>query len=263
MPAATSLPPCPRLTLGHARIHVTDFEQTVERILQLARASAPAMVVTPNADHLVLLETHAGLQAVYADADLVVPDGMPVIWASRLLRHRLKERVTGADLMPRLCAAAAEHQLRVYILGGMPGVADMAARRLIATNPGLQIAGTYSPPFGFEHDPAENDGIVAAIRKSGADLIFVGVGAPKQELWIHRHLGRFDKGVFLAVGAALDFCAGSARRAPRWMRASGLEWFYRWQQDPGRLTSRYVRDLYVLVLIAREVYRQRWVHRAP
>ena len=259
MPHSSSAPPdFTRLAFGHARIDRTDFEQTVARIVQLARSGAPAMVVTPNSDHIVALECDAALRAAYSEADVVVADGMPLVWASKLLREPLKERVTGADLMPRLCKSAAEHGLKVFILGGQSGVPEEAARRLQEAYPGLMVAGAYSPPFGFERDEAENEAIVTMVANSDADLVFVGLGAPKQELWMHRHLQKFDKGVFLGIGAAVDFCAGRVKRAPRWMQAAGLEWMYRWSQDPSRLTKRYLRDFYVLVVLGKELYKRRF-----
>jgi N-acetylglucosaminyldiphosphoundecaprenol N-acetyl-beta-D-mannosaminyltransferase len=215
------------------------------------------MVVTPNSDHIVRLERDEEFRAAYAHADVVTADGMPLVWASRLLREPLKERVTGADLMPRLCKEAAEHGLKVFILGGKPGIPEEAARRLQAAFPGLIVAGTCSPSFGFEQDPAENDAIVRLVSSSEADLVFVGLGSPKQEFWMHRNLGRFDSGVFLGIGAAVDFCAGKVRRAPPWMQKAGFEWLYRWTQDPLRLTKRYLADLYFLVVLGRELYRRR------
>jgi N-acetylglucosaminyldiphosphoundecaprenol N-acetyl-beta-D-mannosaminyltransferase len=251
-----------RLSFGHARIDRTDFEQTVARIVQLTRSGAPAMVVTPNSDHIVALECDAALRAAYREADVVVADGMPLVWASRLLGEPLKERVTGADLMPRLCEVAADHGLKVFILGGKSGVPEEAARRLQATYAGLMVAGAYSPPFGFERDEAEDEAIVEMVANSGADFVFVCLGAPKQELWMHRHLHRFDKGVFLGIGAAVDFCAGQVKRAPRWMQVAGLEWMYRWSQNPSRLTTRYLRDLYVLVVLGKEIYKRSFGRRA-
>jgi N-acetylglucosaminyldiphosphoundecaprenol N-acetyl-beta-D-mannosaminyltransferase len=251
-----AIPAFSRLAFGHARIDRTDFEETVARIVHLARSGAPAMVVTPNSDHIVALESDVALRAAYCDADVVVADGMPIVWASRLLREPLKERVTGADLMPRLCKVAADQRLKVFILGGKSGVPEEAARRLQATYPGLVVAGAYSPPFGFERDPIENEAIVKMVAASDADLVFVGLGAPKQELWMHRHLSRFDKGVFLGIGAAVDFCAGQVKRAPKWMQLAGLEWMFRWSQDPARLTKRYLRDFYVVVVLGREIYRR-------
>jgi N-acetylglucosaminyldiphosphoundecaprenol N-acetyl-beta-D-mannosaminyltransferase len=246
-----------RFALGHALIHRHDFEEAVQEVVRLAVRPAPSFVVTPNADQVVNLEDDAALRAAYGRADLVVPDGMPVVWASRLLGSPLKERVTGSDLMPRLCEIAAQRHLKVFMLGGMPGVADRAAANLVKAYPGLRVTGTLCPPLGFEHDPAQNDGIVEAIRRSDADLVFVCLGSPKQEVWIDRHLARFDKGVFLGVGAAIDFCAGTVQRAPQWMRSTGLEWLYRLSQEPRRLIGRYVKDLYFFVLVAREMARRR------
>jgi N-acetylglucosaminyldiphosphoundecaprenol N-acetyl-beta-D-mannosaminyltransferase len=246
-----------RLDFGYAHIDRTDMEQTVERILQLARRGTPAMVVTPNSDHIVKLESDAGLRAAYDHAEVVVADGMPIVWASKLLGEPLKERVTGADLMPRLCGMAALHGLKVFILGGRDGVPQRAALRLQTAYPGLKVAGSYSPPFGFETDRAQDNAIVQMITDSDADLVFVGLGAPKQELWIDRHLATFRKGVFLGIGAAVDFCAGNVSRAPHWMQSAGLEWMYRWSQDPSRLTARYAKDFYVFVVLARELHRRR------
>jgi N-acetylglucosaminyldiphosphoundecaprenol N-acetyl-beta-D-mannosaminyltransferase len=251
------MPATGRFALGHALIHRHGFEEAVQEVVQLAARAAPSFVVTPNADQVVNLEENAALRAAYARADLVVPDGMPVIWASRLLGTPLKERVTGADLMPKLCGIAAQRGLKVFLLGGGPGVAVRAAHNLARAYPGLQVAGTLCPPLGFEHDAARNAEIVQAIRASDADLVFVCLGSPKQEVWIDRHLARFDKGVFLGVGAAIDFCAGTVQRAPQWMRQTGLEWLFRLTQEPRRLVGRYTKDLYFFVLVARELARRR------
>lgn len=246
-----------RFPLGHALIHRDSLEEVVGEVVRLARRGAPAMVVTPNADQVVNLERDPQLRAAYARADLVTPDGMPVVWASRLLGTPVKERVTGADLMPRLCEVAAREQLKVFLLGGAPGVAEQAAHNLVQANPGLEVTGTLSPPLGFERDDAQCASIVEAIRASDADLVFVCLGSPKQEVWTSRHLALFDKGVFLGVGAAVDFCAGKVRRAPRWMQRTGMEWLFRVSQEPGRLIGRYTRDLYFFVLLARELWRRR------
>jgi N-acetylglucosaminyldiphosphoundecaprenol N-acetyl-beta-D-mannosaminyltransferase len=246
-----------RFALGHAMIHRDSLEEVAQEVVQLA-AQAPraVMVVTPNADHVVNLERSEALRAAYARADLVVPDGMPVVWASWLLGTPVKERVTGSDLMPRLCELAAARGLKVFILGGAPGVAQRAAQKLVFRYPGLAVAGTDSPPLGFEQDEAQNTRIVEAIRAGGADIVFVCLGSPKQDVWMARHIDRFDKGVFLGVGAAVDFCAGTVRRAPPWMQHAGIEWAYRLAQQPGKLAGRYVRDLYFFVLLGRELWRR-------
>jgi N-acetylglucosaminyldiphosphoundecaprenol N-acetyl-beta-D-mannosaminyltransferase len=248
-----------RFALGHALIHRDSLEEIAEEVVRRAKRGSPTMVVTPNADHVVNLERDAALRAAYARADLVVPDGMPVVWASRMLGTPAKERVTGSDLMPRLCRLAAQHGLKVFLLGGQEAVVRLAADRLVQANEGLQIAGVLSPPFGFERDPACNDAIVQSIRESEADIVFVCLGSPKQDVWMASHIARFDKGVFLGVGAAVEFCAGTTKRAPAWMQRKGLEWLYRLSREPRRLTVRYAKDFWFFALVARELWRQsRW-----
>ena len=251
-----------RFALGHALINRESLEEIAQEVAHLAARGTPSMVVTPNADHVVTLEKNRELREAYSKAALVTPDGMPVVWASKWLGSPVKERVTGSDLMPRLCEIAAQRGLKVFLLGGAPGVAERAADNLAHAYPGLMVGGTLCPPFGFERDPAQNAAIVEAIRKSGADLVFVCLGSPKQDVWSSQHLSLFDKGVFLGVGAAVDFCAGTAKRAPRWMQRTGLEWLYRVSQDPRRLVGRYTKDLYFFVLVAREMWRRRVRARA-
>ncbi|GAB3775698.1 hypothetical protein GCM10028796_51980 [Ramlibacter monticola] len=245
-----------RFELGHALIHRDSLEEVAQEVVLLAARAAPAMVVTPNADQVVNLERDPALRAAYARADLVVPDGMPVVWAAWLLGTPVKERVTGADLMPRLCEIAAQRGLKVFLLGGAKGIAERAADNLVRSHPRLVIAGTSCPPSGFEHDAQQNAAIVQAIRRSGADLVFVCLGSPKQEVWTCEHLAQFDNGVFLDVGAAIDFCAGTTRRAPGWMQHAGLEWLFRLSHEPRRLIGRYTKDLYFFVLLAREAWRR-------
>lgn len=253
----TSLSDHPSFELGHARIDRLDLNEALDALVRAARLNRCSYVVTPNSDHLVMLESNAAFREVYAAATLTLADGMPVVWASRILGKPLKERVTGAELLPRLCSRAAGEGLKVFLLGAGPGVANEAKINLEAQNPGLEIVGVYSPPFGFEHDAAKNEAIIAMIRASQADIIFVGLGAPKQELWIHRHQHRFEKGLFLGVGAAIDFCAKRIRRAPLWMQRSGIEWIYRLYQEPGRLAKRYAKDSYVLWIILRQYVRDK------
>lgn len=220
----------------------------VARLQDWVKASARPCryVVTPNVDHAVLFQQHAGLRAAYTDASLVLADGMPVVWASRLLRKRLPERVTGSDLVPALFASStSERPLRVYLLGAMPGVAERAATNIAQQWPATEVVGTYSPPFGFEKNDAENAKILAQIAAVKPDVLVVGVGAPKQELWVHAHRDRIDATVALCAGATIDFLAGEKRRAPHWMRRTGTEWLHRCLTEPRRLLKRYLHDAYV------------------
>ena len=218
-----------------------------------AEEGAHRYVVTPNVDHLVLLERDPEFRAVYAGAALTLPDGMPLVWASRLLGRPLPARVTGADLFPEVCARAAAAGLPIFLLGGLPGVADRAADALRARHPALRVAGTYSPPFGFENDAAENERVVAAVNAAAAPILFVGLGAPKQEKWVARELPRLAARVALGVGAAFDFVAGSKRRAPALVRRAGFEFLWRFAQEPRRLFRRYfVDDVRFAAMVWRE-----------
>lgn len=245
------------LTLGHARIHRYSFAEAIDRIIDLTNQGHGHFVVTPNADHVVRLEKDVDYQKIIATADVVLADGMPLVWASRLLKKPLPERITGADLLPALCAAAAHAGKSVFFLGGLPGEAEEAVRRLQAMHPTLRVAGIYCPPFGFEHDPRENAHILDLLNTSKPDLVFVGVGSPKQEKWIANHRYHSHVGVFLGVGMSIGFAAGTHKRAPVWMQKSGLEWIHRLVSEPRRLLKRYTSDFYIFVIIAREWLRQR------
>ncbi|UUO08000.1 WecB/TagA/CpsF family glycosyltransferase [Blastopirellula sp. J2-11] len=211
-------------------------------------------VVTPNVDHAVLLQGNPQLQAAYEHARWVLADGWPVVWASRLLRQPLPERVTGSDLVPAMFSAATETKpLSVFLLGAAAGVGQRAAENIEQRWPNVTVSGVYSPPLGFEYDEAENDRIIEMINAATPQLLIIGLGAPKQELWIARHRGRLQTKAAICAGATIDFLAGEKQRAPRWMQQSGLEWLHRMLVDPRRLVKRYVRDAVVFpTLVWRE-----------
>jgi N-acetylglucosaminyldiphosphoundecaprenol N-acetyl-beta-D-mannosaminyltransferase len=208
------------------------------------RGESCRYVVTPNVDHAVLFQDRADLRAAYADAALVLADGAPIVLASRLLRRPLPERVAGSDLVPQILDSANK-PLTVFLLGAAPGVAEVAAARTEIRWPNVKVVGCYSPPLGFEHDDAENKRILAAIAESQADLVVVGFGAPKQELWVHAHRRALQAKVVLCAGATIDFLAGNRERSPVWMRRAGLEWLHRLATEPRRLAGRYARDAWV------------------
>jgi N-acetylglucosaminyldiphosphoundecaprenol N-acetyl-beta-D-mannosaminyltransferase len=252
-----------RIELFGVEIDPLRMDQAVAQIFAWVAAGGPRcqFVVTPNVDHVVMLQHHAGLQAAYRDAGMVLADGMPVLWASRLLPcgGRLPQRVAGSDLVPALFSAAADNRpLSVYLLGAAPGVADRAAAAICRRWPAVRVVGTYSPPLGFDRDEAENEAICARIAAARPDVLIVGLGAPKQELWVHKHRQRLAAKVALCVGATIDFLAGERRRAPVWMQDLGLEWVYRMASEPKRLVSRYARDAVIFPrLVAREWWRLR------
>jgi N-acetylglucosaminyldiphosphoundecaprenol N-acetyl-beta-D-mannosaminyltransferase len=234
-----------------ARVHLFGIEidpvrldEAIGSVLAMARSGAPCRyVVTPNLDHSLELQKNAEFRAAYADAALTIADGWPVVFASRLFGTPLPERVTGSDLVPGvLAAASARDPLRVFLLGAGPGVAERAAVRIEATYPGARVCGVYSPPFGFERDPAENAKILALVAAAGPHVLVVGLGAPKQELWVHAHATRIAAPVALCVGASIDFLAGDKARAPRWAHRLGVEWVHRMATEPRRLAPRYAKN---------------------
>ena len=229
-----------KINLFGISIHNMNMEEAIEEIHALVSGGGKHFVATPNVDHIVRLHRDREFLEVYQKASLVVADGLPIIWASRLLGKPLKERVAGSDLILPVCELAAKEGFSIYFLGGERGVAEKAGEKLKLLFPSLQIAGSYAPPFGFESDTAENQRIVQMINEAKPDILFVALGAPKQEKWIARHIEELRIKMALCVGAGIDFIAGAAKRAPRWMRGVGLEWLWRLVHDPKRLWKRYL-----------------------
>ena len=243
-------PPRSRVDLFGVAIDAVCMDEAVRRVLSWIDEpfGECRYIVTPNADHTVMLQEHDGLRSAYRGASMVLADGFPVILASRLLGRRLPERVAGSDLVPALFAAAdPARPLRTFLLGAAPGVADRAAERIRgeAAWQGVEIVDTYSPPLGFEHDDVEQERILARIRAARPDLLVIGLGAPKQELWMHKHRGKIEAPVALCVGATIDFLAGEKTRAPKWLQRIHLEWFYRMMSEPRRLFWRYAKDAWI------------------
>jgi N-acetylglucosaminyldiphosphoundecaprenol N-acetyl-beta-D-mannosaminyltransferase len=242
------LSPESRVDLFGVAIDAIRMDQAVRQVFSWIDEPSRACryVVTPNADHTIMLQEHQGLREAYRDADLVLADGFPVILASRLLGRSLPERVAGSDLVPALFDAAdPKRPLRTFLLGAAPGVADRASERIEASWPGVEVVGTYSPPFGFEHDEIEQERMLTRVRTAQPDILVVGLGAPKQEIWVHEHSGEIAAPVVLCVGATIDFLAGERSRAPRWLQRIHLEWFYRMMGEPRRLFWRYAKDAWV------------------
>jgi len=233
-----------------------DMDETVEGIFALIDASRKdgkaRLVATVNVDFVVNTLTwrlsrlrHPELIDILRRADLVTPDGMPLIWTSRMLGTPLKERVTGADLVPRLAEAAARKGKSIYFLGGQGDVGSRAARLLQAQFPGLKVAGADSPFVKIEGEAltgetAKDQEVVERINRSGADILLIGFGNPKQEVWFERNRSRLQVPVSIGIGGTYEFIVGSVARAPQWMQAAGLEWIFRITQDPKRLWKRYV-----------------------
>ncbi len=214
----------------------------VDRIDAMIAARTPHYVVTANVDFLVQARRDAVLHRILVDADLVLCDGTPLVWASRWLGNGLPGRVAGADLVPLLLQRAAVRGWKIFLLGSAPGVAAEAARRIAEQYPTLPAIALYSPPFRLLRDMNHAE-ILDRIREAQPDLLLVSFGCPKQEKWISMHYRTLGVPVMIGVGATVDFLAGQVRRAPRWMQHSGTEWLFRLLQEPRRLFHRYSDDI--------------------
>lgn len=237
--AAFLAPRQKRLAIGHTLIDRCSFNEAIRCITRHAlSAGRPTYVVTPNAQHIVLLSTDRRLRDIYREAGLVVPDGFSLLIAARVLGSKFPERVSGVDLFVALCGSAAQTGLKVFLLGGRPGSAELAASTMQERFPGLQVE-TCCPPFGFESSELELARISHAIRRFQPDVLFVALGAPKQEYWIYDHGQKLGVPVCLGVGGSFELATGIVPRAPRWVQRIGCEWMYRLWQEPRRLWRRY------------------------
>lgn len=254
------LPEPPRFYVGGVPIDRVTLEYAVAWVLEALtnpEPHKPLLIVGPNAQ----LVTLAARMPRFADAlrwaRLSVPDGISIVLAARLLGRPLPERVTGGDLMERLCIEAVRHNLSVFFLGGLPGAAEMTARKFERLNPGFRTAGTYCPPPGFENDPTECARIRHQIISARPDLLCVAFGAPRQEIWMHENCPTLPIGAAIAVGAALDTQAGLRKRAPKWTHKLGIEWLYRLLREPRRLWRRYlIGNTQFIWLVARQCWRE-------
>jgi N-acetylglucosaminyldiphosphoundecaprenol N-acetyl-beta-D-mannosaminyltransferase len=237
------------------QVNPAPFAAILERVLAAPDRGERLALHFATAHSLVEAHDSAALRDALSRG-LVEPDGMPLVWLARRA-DRAAERVCGPDFMPALIAAGVERRRSHFFYGGGPGVPEGLAARLAATFPGLRVAGTLSPPFR-PLSPEEDAAIVAQINAAEPDYVWVGLGAPKQDVWVAEHRPRLDAAALLAVGAAFDFHAGRRRRAPRWMQRTGTEWLFRLVTEPRRLAGRYTKvNARFVALVVRERLRGR------
>lgn len=230
-----------RVRIGRSEVDAVTYDEALDRLVELAEnPSGAAQVVTPNAQHVVLLEGDPYLRKIYSEAALVVPDGISLVYAARLLGTPLKGRVTGVDVLQGLCARLAERGLSVFFLGGRRGAAEEAATRLQSIYPKLRVAGTWCPPYGFHLQEESLNEVSRVILKAAPDVLFVALGAPKQEYWIYEHGSRLGVPLSIGIGGSFEMISGMTQRAPRWIQALGFEWLFRLALEPRRLWRRYL-----------------------
>ena len=203
-----------------------------------------------NVHSVVTAKRQPELQKVINNADLATPDGMPLVWMMRRSGSPSQQRINGPDLMWKYCEVAEKNNQSLYLFGSTESTLELLALKLRDAYPQLRIAGTYAPPFRPITEDEDRE-TIDRINNSGAGVVFVGLGCPKQELWMASHRGKV-KAVMIGVGAAFDYHAGTVKRAPKWMQHSGLEWFYRLASEPKRLWKRYLttNSLFVYYLLA-------------
>jgi len=237
--------------------HDLTLDETVDEIARLVARRDPCYLATANLDFAAQASQDVELQRILLEAELVLCDGKPLVWASRQVGSPLRARVAGSDLVPRLAAEAVQRNWSLFFLGGEPDSLALAMTRLQAQHPGLKVAG-YSPPFAPLLE-MEHDTIAARIKAARPDILLVAFGCPKQEKWIYMNFRRLGVPVSIGVGATVDFLAGKFRRAPGWMQAIGAEWVFRLLQEPRRLFTRYWFDL---VFFVRAMQAERRARRA-
>lgn len=231
-------------------------KEALLRIEELMAEKDHSYVVFVNTDVIVKAESNHKLRKILNQADLTLTDGKPLIWISKLFHSPIKEKVSGSDLVPKLCAYAEKKGWSVFILGGAAGVPEKAAENLKKSYRRLKIVGTYSPPFYFENDKEELRKIRELVRKAMPDILIVSLGCPKQELFVSANYDKIGVNMSVCAGATVDFLAGNVRRCPKWVSNAGFEWFFRFLMEPRRLFKRYFIDDIRIIIIILKYYKQ-------
>jgi N-acetylglucosaminyldiphosphoundecaprenol N-acetyl-beta-D-mannosaminyltransferase len=240
-PLAHVSPKPQRTSLGNLEIDTLTQHDFTEEVLDHAlHGQVSRQIATVNAQFYVLAEKMLAFRACLHRVEYLCADGMPIVWACKTFGKKSVPRIAGVDLVADLCHAGAPHNLRIFLLGGRPGTASDTAKLLSDRFPGLQIAGVLCPPQGFELNQAQLQETLELIDAAKPHVLFVALGAPKQELFIDRHIRPLRIPIAVGIGGSFEILSGQAQRAPEWMRSKGLEWFYRFIQEPRRLWRRYL-----------------------
>jgi N-acetylglucosaminyldiphosphoundecaprenol N-acetyl-beta-D-mannosaminyltransferase len=248
-----------RVNILETKVSRFDLEETVQCFASAIENGNRLRVAVTPVNCLLWARKNEKLREIYNSADIVTADGVPLVWASRLLKEPIKGRVTGLDLLPEFAKVASQKKYTFFFLGAAEGVAEKLSAKLLQEYPGLSIAGTYSPPYAKSFSEEENQKMIGMINRSGADVLWLSLTAPRQDYWIAEHFDRLNVSVAIGVGAAFDVIAGNIKRAPAWMQKSGLEWFFRWTQEPGRLSRRYLLEApFFIPLLLKQVLQKRF-----
>ena len=231
-------------------VNNVNMDETIQAIEDMIASEKKSYIVAINVDVVMKIENDSYLKEITDRADMVLVDGKPLEWIAKWHKRPIKAKISGSDLVPILCKRAAEKGYSIFIIGGKEGIAEKAKQNLERDLPGIKIVGTYAPPFGFEKDERELKKINEMISNVHPDILIACFGCPKQEKWIYENYQKYDAKVSVCAGATVDFLAGNVNRAPKWMSDHGLEWFYRFLQEPKRMFKRYfIDDVKILKLI--------------
>lgn len=231
-------------------VNNVNMDETVQAIEEMIASEKRSYIVAINVDVVMKIENDSYLKEITDKADMVLVDGKPLEWIAKWHNRPIKAKISGSDLVPILCERAAIKGYSIFIIGGKEGIAEKAKQNLERDLQGIRIVGTYAPPFGFEKDEKELNRINEMISIAHPDLLIACFGCPKQEKWIYENYQKYDAKVSVCAGATVDFLAGNVNRAPKWMSDHGLEWFYRFLQEPKRMFKRYfIDDVKILKLI--------------
>ncbi len=228
------------------------MDEAISKIDLFIKNKYKGYVVTPNTDHAVILDKSTEFQKIYDDASFVFIDGKPLIWIARKHGIKVKEKLSGSDLFPKVCELCSIKGYSMFFLGAKDGIAKLAADKLKKKYNGLIIKNTFSPKYGFESDKKYDENILSMINGENINVLILGLGSPKQEKWAYKHINELNVNLILCIGASLDFEAGNIKRAPKFMQNIGLEWFYRFIKEPRRLFKRYFIDDIKILSIMRK-----------
>lgn len=242
--------PLNRQVFMNSYIDNVTCNEAVEYIEQCIRLKKIGHIITPNVDQIVRMENDSYFRKICNESDLLLVDGHPLLWIGKLYGRPFKEKICGSDLVPILCKKASEKGYSIFLLGAAPGVAQRAAENLKNDFPCLKVAGTYSPPLGFEKDNEEIRRINKILKNSKADMLFVGMGVPKQDIFIYENKDFYQIPMSFSIGGTIDFIAGEQKRAPKWMRNIGFEWLHRFLCNPKKMFKRYFVDDIKIIKLA-------------
>lgn len=245
-------------TILSVKISKLDLSETMARLTDAIQKGLRLRICVTPVNCVLWAEDNNKLREIYATADICTADGVPLVWASKIIGSPIRGRVTGLDLLPEFSKVAAKNNFTFFFLGAGHGVAERLKVKLETENPGLNVIGTYSPPYAKTFSEEENQKMINMINKVKPNVLWVSLTAPKQDYWIHEHFDELDVNIAIGVGAAFDVVVGDIQRSPEWMQKCGLEWFYRLLKEPKRLYQRYLIEAPQFIpLVIKQAFRER------